>query len=78
MFNDNAQLLQLRVTMATKKSCNLIGAAVYWRQAQLRVQHASYCQFRFSSNPVNTCVRVWNKPNVLDHYAKPQKFKLLF
>ena len=32
MFNDIAQLLQPRVTMATKKSCNLIGAAVYRRQ----------------------------------------------
>ena len=37
MFNDITQLLQLRVTMATKISCNLIGAIVYRRQAQLHV-----------------------------------------
>ena len=37
MFNDIVQLLQPRVTMATKKSCNLIGATVYRRQAQVRV-----------------------------------------
>ena len=38
MFNDITQLLHPRVTMAMKKSCNLIGAAaVYRRQAQVRV-----------------------------------------
>ena len=37
MFNDIVQLLQPRMTMATKKSCNLIGATVYRRQAQVRV-----------------------------------------
>ena len=37
MFNDIAQLLQPCVTMATKKSCNLIGAAVYRWQAQVHV-----------------------------------------
>ena len=37
MFNDIAQLLQPRVTMATKKSCNLIGAAIHRRQAQVHV-----------------------------------------
>ena len=37
MFIDNAQLLQPRVTMVTKKGCNQIGAAVYQRQPQVHV-----------------------------------------
>ena len=36
MLNDIAQFLQPRMTMATKKSCNLIGAAIYRWQAQIR------------------------------------------
>ena len=37
MFNDNARYLCPRMTMATQKNCDLIGAILYETLVQLRV-----------------------------------------